>query len=81
VERDGWEYYEKGPREGGDQRCICTIKEPGGMVYVGVAIWTANFGKWFQNGSPIHGHVLAWRPLPEPAKGRFIRGVLTHPTA
>ena len=79
MEIDGWEYRETGPKEGGDQRCLCTIKTDG-MVYVGVAIWTANFKKWFQNGTPIHGHVLAWMPLPEPAKGDWYRGQLIIPS-
>ncbi len=83
---DGWEYYERGPKEGGDQRCLCTIEQDG-MVYVGVAIWTAlakfnsggvAAGKWLQNGTPIAGRVLAWRPLPEPARGRWLSGKLIN---
>lgn len=77
VISDAWEYHEKGPKEGGDQRCICTI-ETDGMVYVGIAIWTANSHGWFQNGAPLMGRVLAWRPLPEPAKGRWVRGKLVN---
>jgi hypothetical protein len=59
----------------GDQRCICTFEQDG-MVWVGIAIWTGNFRKWLQNGTPITGHVLGWMPLPEPARGRWVRGIL-----
>lgn len=74
-----WNYHDKGPAEGGDQRCICTI-ETDGMVYVGIAIWTTILKRWFQNGTPLNGHVLAWTPLPEPAKGRWYRGQLIGAT-
>lgn len=84
VPVDDWDYQNRGPKDGGDQRCLCTIQQDG-MVYVGVAIWTvsARFnsgavaaGAWFQNGNPLVGKVVAWRPLPEPARKRWVSGVL-----
>lgn len=81
---DNWDYKNRGPKEGGDQRCLCTIEQDG-MVYVGVAIWTvlarSNSGEvasgaWLQNGTPIVGKVLAWQKLPEPARRHWVSGVL-----
>ena len=79
---DGWNYCDRGPAEGSDQRCLCTIEQDA-MVYVGGAIWTAlakagglTTGMWFQNGNPIVGNVIAWQKLPEPARGRWSSGKL-----
>lgn len=70
-EADGWEYYSK--PSGGDCRKIVTL-EQSGMTWVGIRAF-AN-GGWINNGEPERADVIAWRDLPEPANGRFVRGQL-----
>ncbi len=74
FELDGWCYHDK-PKEGGDARKIVSI-ELGGMVWVGIRAWNHTKRIWMNNGEPNHERIIAWRDLPEPAKGYFVSGML-----
>lgn len=71
----GWNYGEK-PKAGKDGRKIVTL-EQGGMVWVGIRMWTSEFNRWVNNGEPISERVIAWKDLPEPAEHRYVSGRLT----
>lgn len=76
IEQDGWNYRTK-PEEG-DARKLVTL-EQGGMVWVGIRAWHNVKRYWMNNGEPERAEVIAWRNLPEPASGRWDRGVLFIP--
>lgn len=72
---DGWHYGGK-PKSGGDGRKLVTL-EQGGMVWVGIRMWTSAHERWVNNGEPINERVIAWRDIPEPAQYRWVHGRLT----
>lgn len=81
-EADGWNYGRCEIPNGGDARKFCTIDTSDGMTFVGVRIWISARQRWESNGEPVTGEtVRAWRDMPEPAQGRFVRGKLLLPTS
>lgn len=68
-ERCGWFPYPANTPKPGDSRHLCVIVQ-GDFHYIGIASWVhrqgpENPGQWWQNASPVHGFVWAFRPLPE----------------
>jgi hypothetical protein len=76
VDRDGWHYGS--PPAGGDARKIVSLVQDG-MAWVGIRAWDAQKRRWLNGGEPERATILAWRPLHEPAKGRWKRGQLILP--
>src|SRR5258706_10457617 len=74
VEADGW-CYSGGPSEGDDARKLVTL-EQGGMAWVGIRAWHLQWKSWMNNGEPERANVVAWRDLPERARGFWVRGQL-----
>ena len=73
-----WE-YSGNPEEGKDARCIVTLLDAG-MTWVGIRAWNHQ-GKYWMNGNERERcQVLAWKPLDDPAKGRWVRGQLIGAT-
>lgn len=67
---DGWIYV--GFPEGGDCRKFVTLEQDG-MAWVGVRAFNHQRRFWQNNNEPERATVIAWRDLPEPARGRWER--------
>jgi hypothetical protein len=61
----GWNFDP--PRGEGDCRKLVTLKEPGGMVWVGIRAWNSFGNAWVNNGVLETAKVVAWQELPRPA--------------
>lgn len=75
TERDGWDYNARLVPEG-DARKLVTL-EDGGMTWVGIRAFNHQCGHWVNNGEPERATVKCWRDLPEPARGVWVRGILS----
>ena len=73
IGRDGWEYRAK--PEGGDCRKIVTLEQDG-MCWVGIRAFNGSTGQWLNGGEPERATVIAWRDLDQPARGRWVGGLL-----
>lgn len=69
---DGW-IYVGNPGEG-DARKIVTLEQDG-MTWVGIRAFNHQHGYWQNNNEPERAKVVAWRDMPEPARGRWERGL------
>jgi hypothetical protein len=68
--------YTNGPAPGEDVRCLVTLRQQGEWYWVGIRAYSHKHNRWFNGGEPERDDVIAWQPLPLPATGRWIRGVL-----
>ncbi len=76
IQCDGWNYDDP-VDEGLDGRKLCTLYSDG-MTWVGIRHFAG--GRWLNNGEPLRSEsVIAWRELPQPAKGYWDRGRLHIP--
>lgn len=74
-DKDGW-HYGHNPSGEGDGRKLVTLDQDG-MEWVGIRHWQSALQRWVNNGEPIAERVVAWQDLPQPAKHRFVGGLLT----
>lgn len=74
MQSDGWNYTSP-PEEGRDARKIVTLTQDG-MVWVGIRAYNHQRRYWMNGSEPELAHVLAWKDLDEPAKGRWVKGQL-----
>ncbi len=79
TEIDGW-LYSRPADPIGDGRKIVTLVEAG-MTWVGIRAWSSEHRRWLNGGEPERAEIVAWRDLPEPAKGWWDRGILVIPRA
>ena len=70
---DGWTYAPSYPPPDGDARKIVSL-EMDGMVWVGVRAFNHATRKWMNNNEPSGERVVAWRDMPEPARGFWSHG-------
>ena len=74
MEPDGWNYTRNPPAKG-DARKLVTLEQDG-MIWTGIRAYHHQGGYWMNGGEPELVKVLAWRDLPEPAKGFWQGGKL-----
>ena len=67
--------YNGAPEAEKDARHLCTIMQDG-MVFVGVRAWDFKHNRWMSNGEPTGELVIAFMPIPPPARGRWVGGIL-----
>lgn len=77
ASEDGWDYTGH-PEAGTDARKLVTLTE-NGMAWIGIRAWHHENQYWMNGGEPERATVLAWRDLPEIARGYWHRGQLTFP--
>ena len=77
MEHDGWNYTEK-PIDGTDSRKFVTL-EQNSMLWVGIRAWHSTERRWYNGNEPEQATILAWRDMPDPAKGFWQRGQLHVP--
>lgn len=69
-----WNYNKPVPPNG-DARKIVTLSQ-NGMVWIGIRAFNHNTRGWVNNNEPEIARVIAWRDLPQPARGRWEHGRL-----
>lgn len=72
---EGW-CYARIPFLEGDRRALVSLKDSGGMEWVGIRVWHARDRRWFNGNEPDRDTVLAWQPLPQTARRHWNRGQL-----
>ncbi len=73
-----WNYKDP-PADGSGTDCrkIVTLLQDNGWTWIGIRAWDGK--RWLNNNEPENTPVLAWRDLPEIARGRWIHGELNQP--
>lgn len=77
ISKDGWNYHNHIP-EHGDARKLVTL-ELDGMQWIGIRAFHHQGRYWMNNNEPEAATVIAWRDLPEIARGFYDRGKLIIP--
>lgn len=67
-QRDGWNYSRPENQDGRDARKFVTLSQDG-MKWVGIRAWHLTESRWYNGNEPELAKVLAWREMPEIAKG------------